>query len=620
MGALGAMYLDAKYAIRYDLHMLNSVRTVLKKHQEAESKDREHIYYHFRDKAKATPDRVFLVFEGRKYTYRQLEIASNRLSHWLSAQDVQKGDIICMMHQNHPTFLITFWAISKIGAIPSLINYNLSGDALLHCLTVAKSKIFLFDPMFEDQVATIAQAAQKDAGVQLAAYGEATEFQETSCQLAPALVPSVLRHYSAEDTSEHLLKGIGLKDVCFLIYTSGTTGMPKAAIVQHVRLNGIIWGSAALARLSANDVTYCCLPLYHATGLYMAMGKCLHVGGTFVLARKFSATRFWDDVYNNNVTVCYYIGELCRYLMNQPHHPLEDKHQVRLFFGNGMGPDIWNAFRERFHIAEVDEFYGASEGPGGVFNINKNERTAGAVGYSGPLVHLLRQELKLVKVDPVTEDPIRDAQGFCIPCDYMEPGELLVGLTGQGGRSGFDGYYKNKKATDKKLIHNAFKKGDVYFRTGDLLKRHKEGMYYFVDRLGDTFRWKSENVATTEVSQAICKHPAIAEANVFGVSVPHTSGRAGMAALILRQGVQLDFDDFYRHLASQLPKYAIPVFLRFVPSMNMTGNFKQQKVAFRNEGIENIPEDQQVYWLQSGRYIPFTKQDLARVQEGNVKL
>ncbi|KAI7886071.1 acetyl-CoA synthetase-like protein [Lichtheimia hyalospora FSU 10163] len=551
------MYLDAKYAIRNDLHMIHSAH-----------------------KAKATPDRVFLVFEERKYTYRQLEVASNRLSHWLLDQNVQKGDIICMMHQNHPTFLIAFWAISKIGAIPSLINYNLSGDALLHCLTVAKSKIFLFDPLFEDQVATVAQEAQ-DGGVQLTAYGEATEFQETPCQLVPALVPSVLRQYSAEDPSEQLLKGIDKKDVCFLIYTSG-----------------IIWGAAMLSRLSKNDVTYCCLPLYHATGC-----------GTFVLARKFSATRFWDDVYNNNVTVCYYVGELCRYLMNQPHHPLENKHQVRLFFGNGMAPDIWSAFRERFHIKEVDEFYGASEGPNGVFNINKNERTAGAVGYLGPLLHLFRQDLKLVKVDPVTEDP----------CDYMEPGEMLLGITTQGGRSEFHGYYKNKQATDKKLIHDVFQKGDVYFRTGDLLKRNKEGMYYFVDRLGDTFRWKSENVATTEVTQAICKYPAIAEANVFGVTVPHMSGRAGMAALILRQGVQLDFDDFYNHLSSQLPKYAIPVFLRFVPSMNMTGNFKQQKVAFRNEGIDKIPEDQAVYWLQNGKYVPFTKRDLARVQEGNVK-
>ncbi|KAI9311162.1 hypothetical protein BX666DRAFT_1998515 [Dichotomocladium elegans] len=524
-----------------------------------------------------------------------------------------------MMEQNHPTFLIAFLAISKIGAIPALINYNLTGEPLLHCVTITGSKTLLFDPSFSSHLASVADK-MLDAGIRLAAFGEATEFDESECAIAPSLIPSVLAQYSSDDTDESLLKGITEKDAAILIYTSGTTGLPKAAIVQHMRLNGIVWGSVYLSRLTANDVSYNCLPLYHGTGLYMALSKILHVGGTFVLARKFSVSRFWDDVYNNNVTVCYYIGELARYLMNAPSHPLERKHRVRLFFGNGMPADIWSAFRERFNINEINEFYGATESPTGVFNVNKNEFSCGAVASYGILLRTLRTDIRIIKVDPLTEEPIRNKDGRCIECGYGEPGEMLIDINGQGGRAGFEGYYKNKAATSKKLIRGAFKKDDVYFRSGDLLKMTNDGLLFFVDRLGDTFRWRGENVSTTEVQQVVCRYPAIAEANVFGVLVPQHSGRAGMVALILREGTQLDFTDFYNHLAKHLPKYAIPVFLRFVPSMTMTGNFKQQKVALRDEGIDKIPENQPVFWLRNGTYVPFTKNDHAQIASGSAKI
>ncbi|KAI8147282.1 hypothetical protein BJV82DRAFT_664529 [Fennellomyces sp. T-0311] len=620
--ALGGMYLESQFSIRNDLRHFRSVKTALAKHQQAERDDTIHLYYRFREKAKATPDRVFLIFEGHKYTYRQLETASNRLAHWLLAQHVKRKDIVCMMEQNHPTFFIAFWAIMKIGAVPSLINTNLQEGSLLHCLTIAETRIFLFDPVYEAQVATIADAA-RNAGVSLYAFGEATELSnETTSALGPVLSHDVLSSYPDLDTDEALIKGVTMADPGILIYTSGTTGMPKAAIVKHARLNGSMWGNSIMCEITKNDISYCCLPLFHSAGLFMATHITLNAGAKLVIARKFSVSRFWDDIYNNNVTIFFYIGELCRYLMNREPHPLERKHKLHTVYGNGMPPELWNQFRERFEIKNIAEFYGATESPGNTFNYNQNAYSAGAVGHLGPLVRrFLRTDLKIVKMDPVTEEPIRDKNGFCIECKYDEPGELLIGMDGQGGRKKFDGYYKNPEATKKKLLYNVFKEGDSYFRSGDLLKMNSKGMYYFLDRLGDTFRWHAENVATTEVAQVVAKYPGVAEANVYGIKIPAHDGRAGMVALILKPDTNWDFADFYKHLAKSLPKYAVPLFIRFVPSMNLTGTMKQQKMVFRDQGIDKVPQDEQpIYWLQNKTYVPFTNEDYVRISAGKVKL
>ncbi|KAI9260744.1 hypothetical protein BDA99DRAFT_560803 [Phascolomyces articulosus] len=620
---LGSIYLaESQFSIRNDLRHFRSVSTALKNHGSVEREDKIHLYYRFRDRAKATPHNVFLVFEGRSYTYRELELASNRLAHWLLDQKVKPQDVVCMMEQNHPTFFITFWAILKIGAIPALINTNLNEDALLHCLFIADSRFFLFDPLFEAQVATVADTA-REKGMKLYAYGESTEFNSmTTSTLGLALTPNVLSNYSDKDTDESLLRGITALTPGMLIYTSGTTGFPKAAIVQHARLNGTMWANSVLSGISKDDTSYCCLPLYHSAGLFMATHITLSVGAKLVVARKFSVTRFWDDVYTNNVTVFFYIGELCRYLMNRAPHPLERKHKLHTVYGNGMPPELWNKFRKRFGIKNIAEFYGATEGPGGTFNYNQGPKTAGAVGHLGPLVRrFLRSDLKIIKIDPITEEPVRNSKGFCVECKYDEPGELLIGLDGQGGRKRFDGYYKNKEATEKKLLYNVFQKNDRYFRSGDLIRMNSKGLFYFMDRLGDTFRWHAENVATTEVSQVVVKYPSIAEANVYGVKVPGHDGRAGMVALILHQDKALDFADFYQYLAKRLPKYAIPLFIRFVPSMNLTGTMKIQKMAFRDQGIDKVPENEQpIYWLKNKTYVPFTAEDYAQVAAGKHKL
>ncbi|ORX59536.1 acetyl-CoA synthetase-like protein [Hesseltinella vesiculosa] len=615
-GFIGSMYVDSRLLLSRDAHQLKAGVLAKIYHRIWEYKDKLHYYYRFKDRAATTPEGVFLVFEGKEYTYRHIEQASNRLAHWLLAQNVKRNEIVCMMLQNHPTFFISLFAISKIGAVPSLINNNLSDDSLLHCINVAEAKLFLFDPTYEKSVATVVNRTEN---VRFFAFGEACEYADITSDLAPALGPSVLNTFSDKNTDEALIKGVGNSDPAFLIYTSGTTGMPKAAISQHSR---VAFGMNMFARVSGitqDDRVYCVLPIYHSSGLIVCCSTAMMAGATIVLGRRFSARRFWNDCVDYDVTVFTYIGEFCRYLLSQPTHPEERNHKVRMVYGNGMRPDVWNRFRDRFGIPTIFEFYAATEAPTSLFNVNTGNFGAGAVGHRGYLFRALRSEVQMIKIDPVSEEPLRTKAGLCVPCSYGEQGELLARMDPNDALQ-FDGYYKNKSATDKKILRDVFVKGDAYFRSGDLLKLDQDGFYYFGDRVGDTFRWKSENVATTEVAQALGVYPGVAEANIYGALVPHHDGRAGMAALVRAANAAIDFKDLYQYLKRKLPKYAIPVFVRFVPAMELTGTFKQQKVHFRNEGIDMEKIQDEIFWLQGETYVPFSKEDYQRIVEGKVKL
>ncbi|KAI7903994.1 uncharacterized protein BX663DRAFT_506016 [Cokeromyces recurvatus] len=620
-GLFGSMYVDAKFLLRKDLHQLRSGSIAILTLKLWTFQDKLHFYYRFKDKAKANPNNIFVSFEGKEHTFRQIEKASNKLAHWLLAQNIKKGDIVCIMLQNHPTFFIALLAISKIGAIPSLVNTNLSDDSLFHCIKIANTKLFLFDPIYEAQVFSILESCRK-RNVNLICYGEGTQDAELEpLSFASTLTPAILSHFSNEDTSEEYIRGVQPSDPAYLIYTSGTTGMPKAAISQHARVDFGMLMYSNTAGVQKNDRVYCVLPLYHSSGMIVTSAVTLYSGGTIILGRKFSARRFWNDCVDYKVDVFTYIGEFCRYLLSQPPHPEERNHHVRLIYGNGMRPDVWTRFRDRFNIPMICEFYAATEAPTSLFNVNTGEHGAGAVGFRGKFFRLLRSEVQLIKIDPITEEPLRDRDGFCIKCKYNEQGELIVRMETDGPLT-FDGYYKNQQATKKKTLTNVFEKGDRYFRSGDLLKLDPDGYYYFGDRVGDTFRWKSENVATTEVAQTLGIYPDIQEANVYGALIPHHDGRAGMAALVLKEGATLDFKNLYQYLRKRLPRYAIPLFIRFIPAMEITGTFKQQKVEFRNQGIDltKIPETDSVFWLKGGTYVPFTLEDYAQLDVGKVKL
>jgi fatty-acyl-CoA synthase len=326
---------------------------------------------------------------------------------------------------------------------------------------------------------------------------------------------------------------------------------------------------------------YDCLPMYHTVGGVVATGALLLKGGSVVIREKFSASEFWDDVVRWDCTLLQYIGELCRYLVNSPPHPKERSHRLRLACGNGLRPDVWHEFKERFRIPEIIEFYGATEGNVTLFNFDGKE---GAVGRI-PWYFASRFPTKVVRFDVELQQPVRDDHGFCIECDPNEPGEVIGRILRDASKPGarFEGY-ATKSDTEKKVLHDVFEKGDVWFRTGDLMRKDEDGYFYFVDRIGDTFRWKGENVSTTEVEEAIGAFDGALEANVYGVRVPDRDGRAGMAAIVTKDNFNLTA--FHEHLVQRLPEYARPVFLRIRQNIEVTTTFKQKKIDLAKEGFD----------------------------------
>ncbi|CAO3638255.1 unnamed protein product [Cunninghamella echinulata] len=621
-GILGAMYLNAKFNICNDLKTIYRGIKIKSELVKLVQEKRINIYYRFKEKAKENPNRVFLIFEDKAYTFLDIERASNQLANWLLAQNVQRQDRVCMMHQNHPTFIITWLAIVKIGAVAAFINHNLSDDSLLHCVTIVNSKLLLFDPVYKDQVATIVDRIPST--LKLVAYGEETEKDDYgSLPFAEYLSPSVLSNCSSSDVSEDCIQKTTPLDIAMLIYTSGTTGMPKAASISHIRTNLAAMGYSSVMNLTPSDRMFSVLPLYHSSGFLISFISPLYANSAIVLGRKFSASRFWDDIVKYEATTFIYIGELCRYLLNSPVHPQESKHKIRVICGNGMRPDVWNRFRDRFKIPTIVEFFGATEGLGTTMNVNHNEYGAGAIGLKGPLLRLFTKNIKIVKVDPESGEPLRGKNGYLIEANFGENGEMVAEVDPNPvSPMYFKGYYNNSSGTNKKLIHDAFKKGDCYYRTGDIIKMNKDGFLYFVDRGGDSFRWKSENVATTEVAHAVSTFPGIIEANVYGTLVPGNDGRAGMAAIVIENETSFDFKGLATHLQQKLPSYAVPLFLRIVPAMDTTGTFKHQKVSFRNQGIDlnQIPSDQPIYWLKNGTYSLFDHDCLNQIVTGKTKL
>lgn len=383
------------------------------------------------------------------------------------------------------------------------------------------------------------------------------------------------------------------------------------------------------------------MPLYHSTALLLGFAHTLSVGATFAISRKFSTSFFWDDVRKHGANIIQYVGETCRYLLSAPTRldpvtgeNLDRKHNVRVAFGNGLRPDVWNPFKERFGIETIAEFYGATEGSFATWNMSRNDYSMGAVGRSGSLYNILMgRSIAIAEVDHETELPYRDAKtGFCVRARRGEPGELLFRLPPNDVDSRFQGYFEDKDATSKKIMRSVFSKGDAWFRTGDVVRWDSENRVFFTDRIGDTFRWKSENVSTAEVAQAIGLHQAIQESNVYGVELPHHEGRAGCAAVIFKPSALVGeggapssetLKTLAQHVRAELPKYALPLFLRVLKgdTTHATGTNKQQKNHLRDEGVEpgKLGADQ-VFWLKGDSYVRFRPEDWMALDAGKVKL
>jgi fatty-acyl-CoA synthase len=557
--------------------------------------------------AATKPDNIAIVFEDRTLTYREFNEAANRYARWAKAQGIGRGDVVALMMENRPEYLISWLGVLKAGGSAALINTNLVKTPLAHSLNISSAQHLILGSELAENYATAVD--QLDKPMQVWATGGQVQGAQ-NLDAALALQPG-------DALPADIRQGLTIDDNALYIYTSGTTGNPKAARIPHVRLLTMMGGFAAAANSTEKDRMYCVLPLYHSAGGVVAVGTVLTVGGAVIIRRKFSAREFFTDCVKYKATLIQYIGELCRYLLNSEKQPKERKHKIRLAIGNGLRPEIWPAFQKRFNIPSVLEFYGATEGNVALMNY---DGTVGAVGRI-PGWAKKKFNVELVRFNTETEQVVRGPDGFCIKCAPGEAGEALGMISNDPntptGR--FEGYAK-KEETEKKILRDVFEKGDQWFRTGDLLRQDSRGYFYFVDRIGDTFRWKGENVSTNEVSEAISVFPGIKEANVYGVAVPGTDGRAGMAAIVCEPG--LDLEKLRKHIDKELPEYARPLFIRLSHEMEVTGTFKHRKVELVKEGIDLALVKEPIYFNSptEKKFVPLDRTLHDKICSGAFKL
>ena len=525
----------------------------------------------FQERAARYGGNVFMKFEDETLTYRQANEAVNRYAAVLAAHGVGRGDVIGIMLKNSPRAVLLMLAVVKLGAIAGMLNYNQLGKVLAHSVELLDARVLIGQDELlkavEESGAEVTEAISVDELERLAADAPTEN---------PAVTSSVLA-----------------KDKAFYIFTSGTTGMPKASVMTHYRWLRALAGFGGIGmRLNSSDTLYCCLPLYHNNALTVAVSSVLNSGATLALGKSFSASRFWDEVIRYGATAFIYIGEICGYLLNQPEKPTDRQHKVRVIAGNGLRPAIWDQFTSRFGIDRVCEFYAASEGNTAFVNILNMPKTAG----------VCPTPVAFVEYDPETGDPLRGDKGRVRKVPNGEPGLLLSKVS---NFQPFDGY-TDSQASEKKLVRNAFRDGDVWFNTGDLMRSQGFGHAAFTDRLGDTFRWKGENVATTQVEAAVAHDPNVEECTVFGVEVQGAGGRAGMAAIQLKEGTDFDGKALAKAVYEHLPGYAVPLFVRIVESLEYTSTFKSKKVDLRKQGYG--PDVDDPIYVLSGRddgYVEF---------------
>lgn len=525
----------------------------------------------FQARAARYGNRVFLRFGDQQLTYREANEAANRYAAVLAARGVGHGDVVGIMLRNSPSTVLMMLAVVKCGAIAGMLNYHQRGEVLAHSLGLLDAKVLVAE---SDLVEALTECG--NPGPAPMTIEEMDRLASTAPTANPPSASAVLA-----------------KDTAFYIFTSGTTGHPKASVMSHRRWLAALAAFGGLGlRLKGSDTLYSCLPLYHNNALTVAVSSVINSGATLALGRSFSASRFWDEVIASDATAFIYIGEVCRYLLNQPAKPTDRAHKVRVIAGNGLRPEIWEEFTARFGIGRVCEFYAASEGNTAFINIFNVPKSTG----------IAPMPLAYVRYDPDTGAPLRDERGRVMRAPAGEPGLLLSPVN---KLQPFDGY-TDPAASEKKLVRNAFREGDCWFNTGDVMSPQGMGHAAFVDRLGDTFRWKGENVATTQVEAVVGADKSVEECAVFGVEVPRTGGRAGMAAVKLRDGAEFDGKELARCAYEQLPPYALPLFIRVVDSMEHTTTFKSRKVDLREQAYG--PGIKDPIYVLAGRdegYVPF---------------
>ncbi len=539
--------------------------------------------------------RPALISQSELLTYDELAARGNQYARWALEQGLRFGDVVCLLMPNCVDYPAIWLGISGVGGTVALLNTGLRQAALSHAIATVAPRHVLAHASFADTLDAVRPQLSADIGWWL----QGTDREGWSrIEVAELSTDPVVPKQTPR-----------LTDRALHIYTSGTTGLPKAVNISHARVLEWSFWFAGMMDIAPDDRMYDCLPMYHSIGGIVAVGAMLVRGGSVVVRPGFSASQFWDDVVDGRCTVFQYIGELCRYLVNSPSHPLERAHALRLACGNGMQAEVWTRFTQRFAVPRVLEYYAATEGSVSLYNA---EQRPGAIGRVPPyLAH--RFPVALIRCDPETGMALRDAAGRCECCVTDEIGEAI-------GPVPENGLYTDPGASAAKVLRDVFGAGDAWFRTGDLMRRDQAGFFTFVDRIGDTFRWKGENVATMEVADVLGACPGVVDVVVYGVSVPGTEGRAGMAAITVGDAFRVD--SLHAHVADRLPVYARPVFLRLRSALATTATFKPVKADLQRDGFDPGKTSDLLFLLDraTGGYVPLDAVLFTGIMDGSLRL
>ncbi|GLD51842.1 long-chain fatty acid transport protein 6-like isoform X1 [Lates japonicus] len=556
--------------------------------------------------ARKNPNKPFIIFEDQTLTYQDVDQRSNKFANaFMTESSLKKGDIVAQLISNEPDFVSVWLGLCKLGCEVAFLNVNIKAKSLIHCLQSCGAKTLVVGADLVCLVEEVLPDIKKDSiAVWVVDHTSPSEDFNSLLDKVERMSGETLRELPKVDIMSNFL----------LIFTSGTTGLSKAAHIGHLKAI-LSMAFFPMCGATSDDIIYITLPLYHMSASLLGIGGCIHLGATCVLKKKFSASQFWKDCVQHKVTVVQYIGELCRYLVNHPMVPEERAHSVWLAAGSGLRSDVWKEFVKRFGRIKIREGYGLTEASIGFLNYTDEVGPIGRASY----FNKLSMPFELLRYDPQTYEPVRADSGRCLRVQIGEPGILVAPLT---ATNQFLGYAGSKVQSEKKLLRDVFKAGDVYFNTGDLLLHDHRDFLYFHDRIGDTFRWKGENVSTTEVSEVLGLVDFIKEANVYGVTVPGYEGRAGMAAIVLKDDHKLKGTKLYNHLVKTLPAYAWPWFLRIQASLDVTETFKQQKVKLVQEGFNLTVTQDPLYFLDVSQkdYILLTVPIYQDIVSGKIHL
>ncbi len=558
----------------------------------------------FEHAVKVNPLGAAIHYEGRALNYQQLNAWANQIAHYLLSIDIKKGDSVAILIENRPELLAVALGCAKIGAISAMVNTAQKGKVLLHSINLVKPKLIIVGAECIDAYEYIRPQSSIESNRHLFLADTDTQRETGTTADGWTNLATEIQQFPQHDLQQ--TQAIYSEDICFYIYTSGTTGLPKAVIFNHGRFMKIYAGFGCSAvGLKKQDRIYVPLPFYHATALTVAWSSALANGASLIMTRKFSASGFWPDVQQYEATAFAYVGELCRYLADQDKHATDSNNKIHTIVGNGLRPAIWKEFKQRFNIDRVVEFYGSSEGNVGFINIFNFDQT---VGYC----HL---PYAIVEYDRDIDEPEKNTTGYMTRVAKGGVG-LLIGEIGD--KTPFHGYTDQAKSKTS-ILENVFTQGDRWFNTGDIMRDQGFRHAAFVDRTGDTFRWKGENVSTTEVEMFIEEINDVNEAVVYGVEIPNTDGRAGMASIRINGALEkIDFSAFLQQLKVNMPDYAIPVFLGINEDIEVTGTFKHLKGPLKEKGFDLDKNQGPIYvWLpKSDKYIPLTKALQQEIEQG----